>query len=141
MHNHPVKSYHYLLKINDGAYFIKAFKLLLDFDLMEVLIPAQYKPEYIKDKSRFDYEIFNLFLISQFLILNGNNVFTKEERDYIATNLLYLPFHDLSNYSHLDENKNSNFFIASAHKFCSSNDCKSNVLKEIGAEELKISIN
>ena len=119
---------------------MKAFKLLLDYDLMEVLIPKQYKTVYFQDKTGFDNKTFNLFLISHFLAMNGGFVFSKNEREYVSTNLLYLPFDDLSNFSQLDEYKNSNFFIVAAYKYCRNNDCNSNVLKEISAQDLKISI-
>ena len=133
--NH-LRSYHKFLKLNGGNFFIKALKLVHQFEFLELFIPQTFSGAYSYDKHGHDNEIFNLFLISQFLMINIDYKISSRENEYMYSNIIYLAFDDVSDYLDVEDYRNINFFISAAYKFCRINDCKKEILKEIQSDKL-----
>jgi hypothetical protein len=127
-------------------YSLKAFKLIIDYSLIDVNIPIEYLSFYIYKKFNYRNKILNLAIISEFLMKNiklRNFLITKFERHYIYNEIFHIAFQSQKQtnffYEKFTETKykinieNHKTILNIAKKYCENEEnlCMNNVLTKI----------
>jgi len=148
---------HKFRKITDdlnSEFSIRAFNLLVDYNMMDVFIPIEFLPDFAYNQTRYKHKIFNMALVSEYIIKHAEHTvfkITEKQKHYIYNDIFRLAFEKENELWFSYDNFNNTKFVlnmkahktilTSAKRYCEYVDCMISKLKKIDVNLLNDIIN